>query len=76
MNVFLPFVCGQAGLPKLPEKIKASLNQLRVTRNTVVHSGTSGDKITSKQAAEGLCAAVFGFEYVKYARPKLLAWLK
>jgi hypothetical protein len=76
INVVLPFVCAQAGIPKLPEKIRISLNKLRKLRNTIVHSGTGGDKITAQQVAEGLCAAVFGFEYVRYARPKLLAWLK
>ena len=76
INVILPFVCGQAGVPKLPEKIRISLNKLRKLRNTIVHSGTGGDKITSQQAAEALCAAVFGFEYVRYTKPKLLAWLK
>jgi len=76
IKVILPFVCGQAGLPKLPEKIRISLNKLRKLRNTIVHSGTGCDKTTSQQAVEGLCAAVFGFEYVRYAKPKLLAWLK
>jgi len=76
VNVVLPFVCGQAGIPKLPEDIRGSLNRLRGLRNSVVHSGTGSDKITAQQAAEGLCAAVFGFEYVRYARPRLLAWLK
>jgi hypothetical protein len=76
VNVVLPFVCGQAGLPKLPEKIRISLNQLRRLRNTVVHSGTGSEKITAQQAAEGLCAGAFGLEYVKYARPRLLAWLR
>ena len=76
INVILPFVCGQAGIPKLPEKVRTSLNKLRKLRNAVVHSGTGSDKITPQQAAEGLCAAVFGFEYVRYARPRLLAWLK
>jgi hypothetical protein len=76
VNVLLPFVCGQAGLPKLPETIRTSLNKLRKLRNAIVHSGTGSNRITSQQAAEGLCAAVFGFEYVKYARPKLIEWLK
>jgi hypothetical protein len=76
INVVLPFVCGQARLPKLPEQIRTALNKLRKLRNTVVHSGTAGESITAFQAAEGLCAAVFGFEYMRYAKPRLLAWLK
>jgi hypothetical protein len=57
INVVLPFVCGQAGIPKLPEEIKISLNKLRKLRNTIVHSGTGGHDITAQQAAEGLCVA-------------------
>ena len=76
INIVLPFVCGQAEVPKLPEKIRAALNKLRKIRNAIVHSGTGGNAITAERAAEGLCAAVFGFEYVRYVRPKLLAWLK
>ena len=75
INVVLPFMWGQARIPKLPEKIRTSLNKLRKLRNAIVHSGTGGNKIASQQAGEGLCAAVFAFEYVRYARPKLRAWL-
>jgi hypothetical protein len=76
INVVLPFLCGQTGIPKMPDKIRGSLNRLRDLRNTVVHQGVSGREITPQQAAEGLCAAVFGFEYVRYAKPQLLALLR
>jgi hypothetical protein len=75
VNIVLPFMCGQAGIPKLPDKIRGLLNMLRDIRNDLVHEGLSGGKVTAKQAAEGLCAAVFGCEYAKFVGPKLRAWL-
>ncbi len=76
VNVILPFMSGQAGIPKLSDKIRGSLNILRRIRNELVHEGLGGSKITAQQGAEGLCAAVFGSEYAKYAAPKLRAWLR
>jgi hypothetical protein len=75
INVMLPFVCGQAGIPKLPDNVRASLNKLRKLRNSIVHSGIGTKGVTVEQASEALCAAVFGFEYVRYVKPRLLAWL-
>lgn len=76
IDVILPFVSGQAGITKMPERIRLALAKLRGFRNRIAHQGNGGSKITSKDAGEGLCAAVFAFEYVKYARPRLLAWLR
>lgn len=76
VNVILPFLCGQADVPKLPDKIRGSLNSLRDLRNRIVHRGVDDDGITAQQAAEGLSAATFGFEYLRWARPQLLARLK
>jgi len=76
LNIFLPFVCAQSGISKLPEKIIRSLNRLRGKRNKLVHRGTVAANVSTLDAAEGLCAAVFGVEYVRYARPKLIAWLR
>ncbi len=76
LNIFLPFVSGQAGIPKLPDKIRGSLNKLRKKRNLLIHHGTVDANVTAQDAAEGLCAAVFGAEYVRYVKPKLLGWLK
>ena len=75
VNIVLPFMCGQAKVPPLPDKIRGALNTLRDTRNTLVHSGISSDKVTSRQAGEGLCAAVFSCEYARFVHPKLRAWL-
>ncbi len=73
INVFLPFVAGQMGITKLPDKIRGSLNKLRRLRNALVHRGVGGSKVTPEDALEALCAAVFGFEYAVYARSRLLA---
>jgi hypothetical protein len=75
VNIVLPFMCGQAKIPKLPDKIRGSLNALRDIRNDLVHQGLGGDKVTAEQAGEGLCAAVFGCEYARFVGPKLRAWL-
>jgi hypothetical protein len=73
VNIVLPFMCGQAGVPKLPDKIRGELNALRDLRNKLVHKGISGNTVTAKQAAAGLCAAVFGCEYARFVAPKLRA---
>lgn len=75
VNVLLPFMCGQAGVPKLPDKIRDSLSTLRGIRNNLVHRGLGANKVTARQAGEGLCAAVFGCEYARFAAPRLRAWL-
>lgn len=75
VNVLLPFMCGQAAIPKLPDKIRDSLSTLRAIRNNLVHRGLGGNEVTAGQAAEGLCAAVFGCEYARFVGPKLKAWL-
>ena len=75
VNVVLPFICGQARIAKLPDKIRGSLNTLRELRNKLVHEGLSGKSVSAQQAAEGLCATVFGVEHARYAGPKLRAWL-
>jgi hypothetical protein len=72
INVFLPFVAGQMGIMKLPDKIRGSLNKLRTLRNALIHSGTGVSNVTPRDALEALCAAVFGFEYAVYVRPQLL----
>jgi hypothetical protein len=72
LNVVLPLLCKLAAVPPLSEPIREELNRLRELRNRVVHKGTNENSVEAKMAAELLCAAVFGFEYVRYARPLLL----
>lgn len=75
-NVLLPFFCAQAGIPPLPEAVRGSLNRLRKVRNDAVHRGLEQLAVSVEEAGEFLCAAAFGFEYVRYAGPLLLQKLK
>lgn len=76
INVVLPFMCAQAGVPKMPSALRGALNKLRQLRNDLVHKGERRASISKLESGEALCAAVFGFEYAKYARPQLLDHLK
>jgi hypothetical protein len=76
INIVLPFMCAQASVPEMPTAVRGSINKLRRLRNDLVHSGERRSSICKAESAEVLCAAVFGFEYVRYARSKLLDRLK
>jgi hypothetical protein len=70
-NVVLPQVCGTAGIPLMPDEVRGALNRLRGLRNKIVHRGIPDEAVTEKVAAEMLYAAMFGFEYVRFARKRL-----
>jgi hypothetical protein len=72
LNVLVPFICSNTGLKNLPDKIRNSLARLRSLRNSAVHEGLRETDIKKDEIAELLCAAVFGFEFTRYARAKLL----
>ena len=76
INVLLPFMCAQADIPTMTEDIRGAMSKLRKLRNDLVHDGKRRASITTGEAIEALAAAVFAFEYVKFARPQLLARLK
>jgi len=76
VNVLLPFMCAQADIPTMTEDIRGAMTKLRKLRNDLVHEGKRRASITTGEAIEALAAAVFAFEYVKFARPQLLARLK
>lgn len=67
LNVVLPFLCGEANVPKMPDSIRGGLNKLKKMRNEIIHQGLKSANVTSQDAIEGICAASFGFEYVRYA---------
>lgn len=71
MNVMLPFLCAHWGVRPLPEDIVSVLNQLRSKRNKVVHDGLSDAEVSGSDAREFLCAAVFGFEFVRSVKRRL-----
>lgn len=72
LNVVLPYLCGEAGLAQMPTAIHDALDKLRDKRNKIIHDGARAVAITSGDVMEGLCAAAFGFEYMRYVRPALL----
>lgn len=65
LNVLLPAMVSALGGPQLPGDIRAALNRLRGLRNDIAHSGTFKKPITRAEAAECLCAAFFGVEYLR-----------
>jgi len=71
LNVILPYLCGEAGLAPMPITVQDALDKLRDRRNNIIHEGEKEAAITSKDAMEGLCAAAFGFEYIRYVEPLL-----
>jgi hypothetical protein len=73
LNVLLPYLCGEIGIAQMPEAIRGALNKMRKRRNDIIHEGTKTADITANEAIEGLCAAAFGFEYMRYVGPALLA---
>jgi len=72
LNVLLPVLCREARLPLLPETIRSRINELRRLRNRMVHEGVEHTDVSQKLAGESLCASVFGLEYLRYIRPRLL----
>jgi hypothetical protein len=72
LNVILPYLCGEAGLAQMPKVVHDALERLGDRRNKVIHQGAKAAAITPTDAMEGLCAASFGFEYMRYVGPSLL----
>jgi len=71
LNVVLPLLVGLLKLPVLPEQIRGLLNSLRGLRNDIAHLGATEKPIGKEQCAEVLCAALFGFQYVRLLQKKL-----
>jgi hypothetical protein len=71
LNVVLPYLCAEAGASRMPEAIRGALNRLRKKRNSIIHQGVEASAISPEDAIEGLCAAAFGFEYMRHVGPVL-----
>lgn len=71
LNVLLPYLCTSEKVPLLREEIRGQLNRLRKLRNEVVHEGVRETDLDKAEVRELLCAAVFGFEYIRHLRTKL-----
>ena len=71
LNVVLPYLCAEVGSPKMPDVVRGSLNKLRRIRNKIIHEGTKASPTSPEDAMEGLSAAAFGFEYLRFVEPSL-----
>ncbi|MBI2987654.1 MAG: hypothetical protein HYY45_12895 [Deltaproteobacteria bacterium] len=71
VNVLVPFICRTLGVKDLPDDIRGRLTRLRRLRNKAVHEGLRDVDVNKNEIGELLCAAVFGFEFVRYTRKKL-----
>lgn len=72
LSVLLPNMCAEAGIPRMPDAVRTALDKMRKKRNDIIHQGTKKAAIAPEDAMEGLCASVFGFEFMRYVGPKLL----
>lgn len=72
LNILLPLICATKGLPQLPPEIRGTLNKVRKLRNRIVHSGMRAESVDPSIVGEALCAAVFGFEYLRMVSGRLL----
>jgi len=66
LDVVLPYICGEAGISQMPVAVHHALDKLRDKRNKIIHQGAKAAAITPEDTMEGLCAAAFGFEYMRY----------
>ncbi len=65
LNVIVPLITSLSGLTKMPKEILNILNKLRKFRNKIAHNGKLEERVSRNDAAEILCAALFGFYYVR-----------
>jgi hypothetical protein len=72
LNVVLPYLSAECGAPKMPDAVRGALNKLRKIRNAIIHKGPRAAAVSAEDAMEGLCAAAFGFEYMRHVSPTLL----
>lgn len=72
LNVVLPYMSAEVDAPKMPDDVRGALNKMRKKRNDIIHEGAKVAAITAEDAIEGLCAAAFGFEYMRCVGPILL----
>ena len=71
LNIVLPYMCAELGTSSMPDDIRGALNKLREKRNDIIHEGSTAAAISPEEAMEGLCAASFGFEFMRCIGPVL-----
>jgi hypothetical protein len=64
----LPDVAKAVGLPTMPRTVESVLHSLRHQRNAIGHAGRPQRRLTRRQAARFLAAAIFGIEYSEMFR--------
>ena len=72
LNVMLPLVTSTMKLPQLPNHVRGLLNRLRDLRNQLAHDGKLEKPLEQNEAADLVCAALFGFRYLRLIYDKLL----
>ena len=72
LNVFMPLLCSAANVTPPAKDILERLNTLRSRRNKVAHAALHDDGFTGSETAELLVAGVFGFEFTRFLRWKLI----
>jgi hypothetical protein len=72
LNVVLPYLCGEGGLARMPDTVRGALNKMRRKRNDIIHEGAVVAAVTPEDVMEGLCAAAFGFEFMRYVSLNLM----
>lgn len=65
LNVLLPSVADEFNIPALPAQVRGYLNRLRKLRNQIAHKGKLEKNLDLGSAADLVCAALFGFAYLK-----------
>ena len=75
INILLPVLARFIDAPSLPKHIYQTLNELRKYRNQLSHDGELDHMLERNEAAEYLCAAVFGVHYLRLIEPLLLGKL-
>lgn len=73
LNVILPALLRFVPAPRLPDRIRGLLNELRKLRNDIAHSGAPEKPLDRHKTAEYLCAALFGFHYLRLIEPMLVS---
>jgi hypothetical protein len=76
LNVLLPALLSFTKAPSLPDHIRGALNRVRDLRNDLAHANITYDKVNTNDAAQALCAAVFGLHYLNVIEPFLFKKLR
>jgi hypothetical protein len=71
LNILLPLSTKLKGITLLCDNIYIELDELRKFRNKMGHNGNLENPIDENKITRLLCAALFGFHYLKFIEPNL-----